>query len=287
MQKYIIENLEQEITLSELAKAAGYSPWYCAKIFKSYTGKTPFDYIRALRLSRAAIIFRDDERKVLDVAFDFYFSSHEGFTRAFSKQFGINPKKYIKEKPPIKLFLPYPVSDYYKSVLKGEINMDQVKTSTIFTQVIEKPERKLILKRGIKATEYFAYCEEVGCDVWGILCSIHESISEPMGLWLPEYLIKKHTSQYVQGVEVPMNYAGVIPEGFELIELNPCKMMIFQGQPYDDEKFGEAIVIVQKAISDYNPTLYGFQWADDEAPRFQLAPQGSRGYIEGRPVKLI
>ena len=31
-------------------------------------------------------------------------------------------------------------------------------------QAIDRPARKLILKQGIKATHYFEYCEEVGCD---------------------------------------------------------------------------------------------------------------------------
>ena len=35
----------------------------------------------------------------------------------------------------------------------------------VFIQVVEKPERQVILKRGVKAEEYMGYCEEVGCDV--------------------------------------------------------------------------------------------------------------------------
>ena len=38
---------------------------------------------------------------------------------------------------------------------------------TVFVQIIERPQRKLILKRGTKARDYFEYCEEVGCDIWG------------------------------------------------------------------------------------------------------------------------
>lgn len=42
-------------------------------------------------------------------------------------------------------------------------------TKIVFVQIIERPARKVLLKRGIKATEYFGYCEEVGCDVWPML----------------------------------------------------------------------------------------------------------------------
>ena len=160
-------------------------------------------------------------------------------------------------------------------------------TATVFVQVVERPSRKLIMKRGIKATHYFQYCEEVGCDVWGILSSIKEAMYEPAGMWLPDNLIKPGTSKYVQGVEVPSNYTGEVPDGFEIIELKPCKMMVFQGEPYEDEKFGEAIEELWDVMKKYNPQIYGFEWADGDAPRFQLEPQGYRGYIEARPVREI
>jgi len=40
-------------------------------------------------------------------------------------------------------------------------------------------------------------------------------------------------------------------------------------------------------IEKFDPSLYGYQWALETAPRFQLAPMGYRGYIEARPVKAI
>lgn len=161
------------------------------------------------------------------------------------------------------------------------------KANTVFVQVIERPARKLILKRGINATHYFEFCEEVGCDIWGILTGITEAMYEPVGLWMPDSLILPGTSKYVQGVEVPLDYSGDIPEGFDVIDLEPCKMMIFQGEPFEDEKFNEAIEQVWGVIEKYDPKIYGFEWADHEAPRIQLSPEGYRGYIEGRPVKAL
>lgn len=165
--------------------------------------------------------------------------------------------------------------------------MEKKTTNTLFVQVIERPERKLILKRGKKADEYFAYCEEVGCDIWGLLCSIKEALYEPIGMWLPENLRTPGTSQYCQGVEVPADYNGELPEGLEIISLPPCKLMVFQGQPYEDENFGEAISELWEAMKTFNPELYGFEWADEDAPRFQMEPRGYRGYIEARPVRQI
>jgi len=214
MQSYIEAHLHEPITLHKLAHAAGYSPWHAARIFKALTGKSPFEYIRALRLSRAAVRLREEEVKIVDVAFDFVFDSHEGFTRAFSKQFGLTPQRYSQAKPAIKLFIPNHVRMVYLALERGEYQMSEdLKSSTIFVQVVERPARKLILKRGVNASDYYAYCEEVGCEVWNVLTGIQQAIYEPVGMWLPENLRKPGTSLYVQGVEMPLDYAGPIPAG--------------------------------------------------------------------------
>lgn len=288
MQNYIHENIMNPITLSNLANVAGYSPWYSAKIFKEIIGKTPFDYIRSLRLANAAMRFQNSKCKVIDVAFDFVFDSHEGFTRAFSKEFGVSPKDFKKKPFPIRVFIPGNFRVTYLTLKKGEITMpEKIPLATVFVQVVDRGARKLILKRGIKATHYFEYCDEVGCEIWEILSNIKEALYEPIGMWMPPSLIEPNTSLYTQGVEVPIDYCGEIPEGFDIINLKPCKMMVFQGPPFEEEKFGEAIDELWKAIENFNPELYGFEWADEDAPKFQLIPIGYRGYIEAKPVRQI
>ena len=89
----------------------------------------------------------------------------------------------------------------------------------------------------------------------------------------------------MQGVEVPADYQGVVPEGYRLIDLPACRMMVFQGEPYDEGVYPEAIDAAWETIGQYDPTRYGYRWAPEDAPRFQLEPQGWRGYIEGRPVR--
>ena len=157
---------------------------------------------------KAAIKLRDTSSKVIDVAFDFVFDSHEGFTRAFSKEFNITPKAYQKSPIPLHYFTPYDVVDknHRRKEEKGMSN------KAVFVQIVERPARKAIIRRGIKATHYFEYCEEVDCDIWGVLSSIKEAISEPVGMWLSKRLQKPNTSMYVQGVEVPIDYKGIIPE---------------------------------------------------------------------------
>lgn len=288
MQDYIDDHIRSPITLRDLANAAGYSPWYSARIFKDTVGMTAFEYIRALRLNHAAVRLLDAPSKIVDVAFDYVFDSHEGFTRAFTKHFGRSPTRYRNDPNPLPLFMPHRIRDHYIMLQKGEWSMSEKhQVEPVFVQVIERPARKLILKRGIKAIHYFEYCEEVGCDVWGILSGIKEALYEPAGMWLPESLIRPGTSSYIQGVEVASDYKGEVPDGYEIIDLSPCKMMVFQGAPYDDAKFEAAIESLWNVMKKYDPHIYGYEWADDEAPRFQLEPQGYRGYIEARPVKPL
>ena len=288
MQAYIDQHLSDRITLKDLAAVADYSPWHSSRIFKDLTGKNPFDYIRSLRLSRAAEILKEGETKIIDVALDFEFDSHEGFTRAFSRQFGMTPKDYRKSTPPLKFFIPTYVRDYYLKLQRGELKMTQnTNANTVFVQIIERPARKLILKRGIKATHYFDYCQEVGCEIWNILSDIKEALYEPIGMWLPEKFRTQGTSVYAQGVEVPFDFNGVIPTGYEIIDLPPCKMMYFQGPPYEDEKFETAIGDLWEVMKRYKPEIAGYEWADEDGPRFQLIPLGYRGYIEARPVRQI
>ena len=287
MQAYIEEHISEQITLLQLAKAAGYSPWHCERLFKEYTEKTPFDYIRALRLSKAALVLRDSKSKVIDVALDFVFDSHEGFTKAFSRQFGLSPKSYTKDVPPISLFIPYLASDYRRTKLKGENKMQEnTNLKPVFVQIVERQTRKVLLRRGIKAPGYFEYCDEVGCEVWGVLSSVKEALYEPIGMWLP-LSMRKGGSEYVQGVELPLDYDKPVPEGYELAELPPCKMMVFQGPPFEDDDFEEAIGELWEFVKTFDPKLYGYEWAENDAPRFQLAPMGYRGYIEAKPVRAI
>lgn len=282
MQDYIKAHLSEEITLSDLAKAAMYSPWYARKIFISLLGVTPSEYIRRLRLSTSALRLRDEKVSVTDAAFDSGFGSVDGYIRAFAREFGCNPKQYAMNPIPLPLYNPYGVK--FKFIARSRKEMQNSKN--VFIQVIDKPERKVIIKRGVSASEYWAYCGEVGCDVWGILTSIKSIGGEPVCLWLPDKYILPNTGRYVQGVEVPCGYNGAIPEGFDVITLPKAKYLMFQGEPFAEEDFGTAIEQVQTAIKKYDPTVIGYRY-DDSNPRIQLEPIGTRGYIELAAIKKI
>ena len=280
MQDYITEHISEEITIDDLARCSSFSPGYARKLFLKHLGMTPAVYIRRLKLSKSALRLRDEKISVLDVAMDMGFGSVDGYQRAFRREFGCNPKEYALSPIPIWLFTPYFITDEERKKRK----MSEIRN--VFIQVIEKPSRKVIIKRGLNANEYFSYCEEVGCDVWGLLKSIKSISGEPVCMWLPQEMRKPVTNEYVQGVEVEEDYSGKVPEGFEIIDLPAATYLLFRGEPFADEDYEVAISEIWDAEKKYNPEFIGFKW-DDKNPRIQLEPRGERGYIELVPIKKI
>lgn len=281
MQRYIDSHISEQITPAQLAEEALFSPWYARKIFEQYTGLTPARYIRRLKLSRSALRLRDEKCGVLDIALDMGFGSAEGYQRAFRNEFGINPRAYAEAPVPIPMFIPYLVKPK-----DSERNDTMENVKTVFVTEVNRPARKVIIKRGIKADEYMSYCEEVGCDVWGILASIRTLDGEPVCMWLPEHLRDPKANIYVQGAEVPTDFDGTVPEGFEVIDLPAGSFLMFRGEPFEEEQYVQAIQQVWQAEEKFDLTSVGYM-RDDSNPRIQLEPIGTRGYIELVPVKKI
>lgn len=282
MQDYIAAHLTQEITLSILSESSLFSPWHSYRLFKEYLGFTPAEYIRRLRLSHSAIKLKKEKCSISEAAYDCGFNSLDGYTRAFFKEFGCNPNEYARDPIPITLFIPYGIK--FRELRKDIVDMENIQN--IFVQVIYKPARKVIIKRGTKAEDYFDYCGEVSCDVWGTLMSMDSLCGEPVCLWLPKEYQKPNTSIYVQGVEVELDYSGKIPEGFDVIMLPEAEYLVAQGEPFKEEDYAQAILSVQHSLNHYNPAIIGYQW-DESNPRIQLEPRGERGYIELKAIERI
>lgn len=302
-----------EATLQDLALVSGYSPWYSYRLFRETLGITPAVYQRKMRLTNAAGLLRADGegRRVADVAFDCGFGSVDAFTRAFCREFGRNPGAWSRDPSPISLFVPYGAKyrELYREARKGcemksvekTENVEKTKGAedaanetaaqpgaavpAVFVRLVHKPERLCLVKRGERAEDYWSYCQEVGCDVWGLLLSMCGPGAEPVCLWLPDRFRKPGTSRYVQGVEVGLDYAGELPEGFDALRLPDADYLLFQGQPFAEEDYCEAIASVSRAVDEYDPTPLGYAW-DDASSRIQLEPRGARGCIELRPVHV-
>ncbi|MGH6909387.1 MAG: helix-turn-helix transcriptional regulator, partial [Phenylobacterium sp.] len=93
--RHIEGNLEAELSLNDLADAAGLSPYHFSRLFTGRYGFSPMAYVRARRLEGAAERLRaGPPTTLIDLALDCGFDSQEGFTRAFTRIFGVSPGRY-------------------------------------------------------------------------------------------------------------------------------------------------------------------------------------------------
>ncbi len=91
---YIEDHIAEEINIDELAKKAALSQFYYQRLFTRLVKKPVNEYIKLRRLARASEALHDKNRKIIDIAFDYGFSSHEVFSRAFKSAFGMTPENY-------------------------------------------------------------------------------------------------------------------------------------------------------------------------------------------------
>jgi AraC family transcriptional regulator len=91
---FIEENLSEEIKIEMLANIAGLSQFYFQRLFKRLVKRPVNEYIKLRRLARASEALLDKNMRIIDVALDFGFSSHETFSRAFKDAYGITPAEF-------------------------------------------------------------------------------------------------------------------------------------------------------------------------------------------------
>jgi AraC family transcriptional regulator len=89
---FIERHLSDPLNLNEIAEAAGVSPYHLSRAFGFSTGYPVMAYVRARRLSEAALVLSGGAPDILAVAIDYGYGSHEAFTRAFREQFGLTPE---------------------------------------------------------------------------------------------------------------------------------------------------------------------------------------------------
>lgn len=91
---YIEEHLLEEMKIEHLAQLASLSQFYYQRLFSRLVKKPVNKYIRLRRLAKASEALLEKNKRILDIALDFGFSSHETFTRAFKDAFGMPPEEY-------------------------------------------------------------------------------------------------------------------------------------------------------------------------------------------------
>lgn len=93
---YIDTHLEEKLKIEELAQMAALSPFYYQRLFKRLVKKPVMEYIKLRRMAKATEALLQQDKRILDIAMELGFASHEQFTKNFKDTFGLTPEAYRK-----------------------------------------------------------------------------------------------------------------------------------------------------------------------------------------------
>ena len=98
---YIEDTLPQKHTPEELAGIAALSLFYFQRLFTKLVKRPVSEYIKMRRLAKACEVLADKNARILDIALEYGFNSHESFTKNFKSAFGITPDEYRTNPVPL------------------------------------------------------------------------------------------------------------------------------------------------------------------------------------------
>lgn len=261
---FIESNLKNDIKPESLAGLIYLSQKHYYRLFRKYIGVSVMDYIRRRKLAHAIFDIMKGNR-ILDVALDYGFDSHSGFTKAFKKQYGMSPVKYMM---------------YAATAVPKPINiLSQSSKYEIYGGVIMEP--KIIHKPAFKIAGY------------GIKIDGEKSTKECPALWAKHDIegwevklysqlhYKKHgeycicyetnveTGEFVYIVGIEVTDLSNITDDMVLADIPSADYAVFTTPPADEEDFPKIIRNTwHYIINEWFPDS-GYVW-DETKPDFEF-----------------
>jgi len=89
--EWINNNLDQRLSVDDIAIKAGYSKWYLQKLFARYHDETLARYIRKKKLNASILDLKNSQVPIINLALKYHFESQQSFTRSFKQVMGCTP----------------------------------------------------------------------------------------------------------------------------------------------------------------------------------------------------
>ena len=263
MLRYIDTNIAdkesgEKMSVEKLAARAGFSPYHFCRVFQWNVGYSIIEYVRNRRLAFAASELNSG-LQIFDIAIQYGFETHSGFTKAFRRRFGCPPEKYrmhatfdVPKLPVIKKSQQY---------VTGGIIMEP--------KMVKKPAIKLaglLLKTRTLNSEHYTTVPKFwqDCRAGGRIDKLH---SEPFLKSHAEYgacFLERPEDgefEYVIGVEVKDGHD--IPLEYHVCTIPEALFAVFTSPPADKSNFVSAVQGTWKYIfSEWFPTS-GYEYVDN------------------------
>lgn len=237
---YIEEHIGEEINIEDLAETAALSTFYYQRLFSRLVKKPVREYIKLRRLARAAEILDNKNKRIIDIALEFSFGSHETFTRAFKETYGMTPEQY-REKPVFlnqfdkpDLLLGYVLIDEGVPLISDGLVLE------INRKALDKPVNFIGISGYVPIPGQLPVGESTGIDI-------------PGEIWKRFHQEKARINRIPNGREIGVAYLGDAPEG---------SFTYFAGAEAEDEALKDGFKTWQLAAQEY--IVCGF-----EAENFQ------------------
>ena len=93
---YILQHLDEEISIEDVADHCHFSKYYFSRIFKSETGESVYSFIKRLKMEQSAVNLKlEKDRSITDIGLEYGYSS-SNFSSAFRNHLNISPAGYRK-----------------------------------------------------------------------------------------------------------------------------------------------------------------------------------------------
>lgn len=250
--KHITENLSPE----QLAKRAGFSMWHFCKVFQWGVGYSVMGYVRSRRLAFAAYKLGQNQR-ILDIALEYGYETHSGFSKAFHRHYGCTPETYRLHAHcgrPLPPSLPC-----MKKYLIGGIVLEP-KFVTLPTIKLAGYALKTTTVDGQNSKSIPAFWDAYIAD--GRMTKLHSENfvkdHAEYGACFPE---DPETGEFEYVIGVPPKDGAEIPAGYHICELPPATYAVFSTPPCDAAKFSPTIQGVWDYIfNEWFPRV-GYEYA--------------------------
>lgn len=120
-QRYIEANLEESLSLDEMATQFNMSKFYFHRLFSAVMGTSLNQYVLTRKLNQAVIWILETDQSLTDIAYRLNFGNPSSFTRAFKKRYGLSPIRLRKGETDIIVSPPPSIVDRPFKNLNGDV----------------------------------------------------------------------------------------------------------------------------------------------------------------------